>query len=284
MEEGASMAEPSSSHDSQAPAPANGVDGQPEVILERRDAVAVLTLSHPSALNAMTWFMYEELARRCAELDGDDSVRAVVLQGAGDRAFVAGTDITQFQEFRTGEDGVDYERRLDSHVSALETLRKPTIAKLRGYAVGAGASLALACDLRVATPSLKFGIPIARTLGNCLSSQTLARIVDLVGPSSAKQLLYTAELLDASTCQLLGIVNEVVDENELDARVDALTAQICSHAPLTLAATKQTIARIVADRRPQPNEDIIRAVYGSRDFHEGVEAFVEKRRPQWQGR
>jgi enoyl-CoA hydratase len=254
------------------------------VICERRGPVAVLTLSHPSALNAMTWAMYEELARWCGELDKDESVRAVVLQGAGDRAFVAGTDITQFQAFQTGEDGIEYERRLDGHVAALETLRKPTIAKLRGYAVGAGASLALACDLRIAARSLKFGIPIARTLGNCLSAQTLARIVDLVGPSYAKQILYTADLLDAPTCLAVGAVNEVVDDAELDARVDTLADQICGHAPLTLVATKETIARIITERRPQPNEDIIRAVYGSHDFHEGVAAFVAKRRPQWEGR
>ncbi len=278
------MPEPSNSRDAQMAASVNNQADQPDVVCERRGGVAVLTLSHPSALNAMTWFMYEELARLCAELDGDDSVRVVVLQGAGDRAFVAGTDITQFQAFQTGEDGVEYERRLDGHVAALETLRKPTIAKLRGYAVGAGASLALACDLRIAARSLKFGIPIARTLGNCLSSQTLARIVDLVGPSHAKQLLYTAELLDASTCLGIGAVNEVVDDAELDTRVDTLADQLCGHAPLTLAATKETIARIIAERRPQPNEDILRAVYGSHDFHEGVAAFVAKRRPQWEGR
>src|SRR5579875_1034335 len=197
------------------------------VVFERRGPVAVLTLSHPAALNAMTWSMYEELARRCEELDHDDSVRAVVLQGAGERAFVAGTDILQFQAFQTGEDGIAYEQRLDNHVAALESIGRPTIAKLHGYAVGAGASLALACDLRVASASLRFGIPIARTLGNCLSSQTLARIVDLVGPSNAKRLLYTAELLDAPTCLALGIVNEVVEDADLDSRVDALTEQIC---------------------------------------------------------
>jgi enoyl-CoA hydratase/carnithine racemase len=255
-----------------------------EVLFEQRGPVAIVTLSHPSALNAMTWNMYEDLYRLCAELDADGSVRAVIVQGAGERAFVAGTDITQFRQFRTAEDGVDYEQRLDRYVGALETLGKPTIAKLRGYAVGGGASLALACDLRIATPALKFGIPIARTLGNCLSAQTLARIIDLVGPSRAKQLIYTAELLEAPACLAMGIVNEVVGDAELDARAEDLAAQICTHAPLTLAATKRTVARILGERRPQPDEETVRMVYGSLDFHEGVSAFTEKRKPMWEGR
>ena len=187
-----------------------------EVICDRNGPVATLTLSRPSALNAMTWSMYEGLSRYCAELDADEAVRAVVVQGAGERAFVAGTDISQFLEFKTGDDGIAYEEHLDRYVAALENIGKPTIAKVRGYAVGGGARLALACDLRIATPSLKFGVPIARTLGNCLSSRALARIVDTVGPSRALQLLYTAELLDGPTCLTLGVVNELVDEGDLD--------------------------------------------------------------------
>jgi enoyl-CoA hydratase/carnithine racemase len=255
-----------------------------DVLCEKDGPIATLTLSHPQALNAMTWGMYEALNEHCQQLDADDSIRVVVVQGAGDRAFVAGTDITQFQSFTTGEDGVNYEEHLDRYVGALETLGKPTIAKIRGYAVGGGASLALACDLRVATPALKFGIPIARTLGNCLSARTLSRIIELVGPSRTKQVLYTAELLEAPACLAFGIVNEVVGDDELDARVDALATQISGYAPLTLAATKRTITRILEDRRPSSDEDSVRKVYGSHDFHEGVVAFVAKRKPAWEGR
>lgn len=254
-----------------------------EVLCVREGPVATLTFSHPEALNAMTWGMYEELNDHCQQLNADDSVRVVIVQGAGDRAFVAGTDITQFQKFTTADDGVNYEENLDRYVGSLESLGKPTIAKIRGYAVGGGASLALACDLRMATPTLKFGIPIARTLGNCLSARTLARIVELVGPSRTKQVLYTAELLEAPACLAVGLVNEVVDDSELDARVEALAAQIAGHAPLTLAATKRTITRILEERRPQPDEESVRRVYGSHDFHEGVSAFVEKRKPVWEG-
>jgi enoyl-CoA hydratase len=257
---------------------------EPTVLWAQSDGIATVTLSHPAALNAMTWGMYEALYNICELLDRDEGVRVVVVQGAGERAFVAGTDISQFRAFRTEDDGVDYEERLERFVERLERLGKPTIAKIRGYAVGGGASLALACDLRIATPALKFGVPIARTLGNCLSAQTLARIVDLVGPSRAKQLIYTAELLEAPTCLSLGIVNEVVEDAELDARIATLAGQISGHAPLTLAATKRTVGKILAERRPSPDEESVRLCYGSHDFHEGVAAFLEKRKPAWEGR
>jgi enoyl-CoA hydratase len=254
------------------------------VTCERQGPVATLTLSHPAALNAMTWGMYDALFAHCEALEADLSVRVVIVQGAGSRAFVAGTDISQFASFSGPEDGVAYEERLDRIVGRLEQLAKPTIAKLRGYAVGGGAALALACDLRIATPALKFGVPIARTLGNCLSAENLARIVDLVGPSRTKQLIYTAELLDAPTCLSLGIVNEVVEDAALDARVEALAQQIAAHAPLTLLATKQTVGQIMAARRSAPDLESIRRCYGSHDFHEGVAAFLEKRPPRWTGR
>lgn len=257
---------------------------EPSVFCTQSDGIATITLSHPAALNAMTWGMYEALHAICESLDQDEAVRVVVVQGAGERAFVAGTDISQFRAFQTEEDGVEYEERLERFVGRLESLGKPTIAKIRGYAVGGGASLALACDLRVATPALKFGVPIARTLGNCLSAQTLARIVDLVGPSRTKQLIYTAELLEAPACLAMGIVNEIVEDSTLDARVEALAMQISGHAPLTLAATKRTVGTILAGRRPAPDEASVRLCYGSRDFHEGVAAFLEKRKPAWEGR
>ena len=260
------------------------VDPDAKVLLSRSDGIATVTLSHPAALNAMTWSMYDGLYDICESLDQDETVRVVVVQGAGERAFVAGTDISQFRAFATEEDGIAYEEHLDRFVGRLERLAKPTIAKIRGYAVGGGASLALACDLRIATPALRFGVPIARTLGNCLSAQTLARIVDLVGPSRAKQLIYTAELLEAPACLSLGIVNEIVEDTDLDARVEALAAQISGHAPLTLAATKRTVGKILAERRPAPDEESVRLCYGSHDFHEGVAAFLEKRKPAWEGR
>ena len=254
------------------------------VICQHRGPVAEVTLSHPSALNAMTWRMYEQLFDLCVELEANPDVRVIVLQGAGQRAFVAGTDISQFQAFQGAEDGIAYEARLDRIVGRLEVVAKPTIAKLRGYAVGGGAALAIACDLRISASTLKFGVPIARTLGNCLSAQNLGRIVDLVGPSRAKQLIYTAELLDAQTCLTLGLINEIVEDDQLDARVSSLAETIAGHAPLTLFATKRTVGKILARRRTEPDYEPIELCYGSHDFREGVTSFLEKRKPVWEGR
>lgn len=262
----------------------DAVSEEARVVCERHGSVAELTLSHPSALNAMTWRMYEQLFDHCVELEANPEVRVIVLQGAGARAFVAGTDISQFQAFQGAEDGIAYEARLDRIVGRLETVAKPTIAKLRGYAVGGGAALAIACDLRISDSTLRFGVPIARTLGNCLSAQNLARIVDLVGPSRAKQLIFTAELLDAQTCLTVGLVNEIVEDDQLDARVSNLAETIAGHAPLTLLATKRTVAKILARRRTEPDHESIELCYGSHDFHEGVTSFLEKRKPAWEGR
>jgi hypothetical protein len=146
----------------------------------RSRSVAWLTFNRPQARNAMTWAMYDGLYAACERVDADETVRAFVLRGAGDRAFVAGTDISQFQAFQTAEDALHYERSVNRYVSRLEAVRKPTIAMIRGYCVGGGAAIATACDLRIAGCDAKFGVPIARTLGNTLSAQNLARLVALI--------------------------------------------------------------------------------------------------------
>ena len=136
--------------------------------------LAFLTFNRPEARNAMTWEMYEALVDACERVDGDASLRVLVLRGAGGKAFVAGTDIAQFQNFSDRDDGVKYEERLDRVLDRLERVTKPTIAQVQGVAAGGGCAIAFACDLRVATPDASFGIPIARTLGNCLSAATCA--------------------------------------------------------------------------------------------------------------
>ena len=153
-----------------------------EVLYERRGTTAVITFNRPQAHNAMTFAMYEGLHDRCEEADEDDGVRVLVLRGAGGKAFVAGTDIGQFVSFDSGSDGVAYEEKMERIVGRLERVRKPTIAQVEGYAVGGGLAIAAACDLRVCTPEARFGMPIARTLGNCLSLDNYARLVALVGP------------------------------------------------------------------------------------------------------
>ncbi|MEO5845467.1 MAG: enoyl-CoA hydratase/isomerase family protein [Caldimonas sp.] len=254
------------------------------VIVEREGAVVTLTFNRPEARNAMTWDMYQRLYDTCEEVDADDSIRVLVLKGAGGKAFVAGTDIGQFTTFQSGDDGLRYEHDNEKRAGRLALVKKPVIAQIQGFAVGGGLGIAAGADLRIATPDARFGAPIARTLGNCLSMQWYARYVDLFGPSRLKELIFTARLLSAEEALAAGFVHEVVAPETIDARVRELAATIASHAPITLWVTKEAVRRIQAARIVPNGDDLVVKTYGSADFHEGVRAFVEKRPPRWTGR
>lgn len=260
----------------------SGSSNEGAVRLEISGGIASVVFDRPQARNAMTWSMYESLAAICERLASDRSVRVVSFRGVGGEAFVAGTDIAQFQAFQTGQDGVDYEARIDAVMALLEALPMPTVAVIEGWAVGGGLAIATACDLRIATPAARLGVPIARTLGNCLSIGNLARLIAAFGRPRVQRMLIGAEILEAAEAQACGYLAQVVAPEALDATADQLCERLAALAPVTQAVTKEALRRLLVNQLPDA-QDLIRRCYGSRDFHEGVQAFAEKRRPDWQG-
>jgi enoyl-CoA hydratase/carnithine racemase len=253
------------------------------VHFERKAAAAYITFDRPETRNAMTWSMYDQLLSAVETVATEPDVRIVVLRGAG-RHFVAGTDIAQFAAFTGGDDGVAYERRIESIVAQLETLPTPTLAVVEGHAAGAGLVIAAACDLRICTPDARFSVPIARTVGNTLTLANHARLVGHLGPARTRTLLMTAASLGAEEARAAGFVLDVVDSAGLDTRVDELVRHVAGLAPLTLRATKALVARALDAMRAGGDDSVLRQVYGSADFREGVAAFTEKRPPRWEGR
>lgn len=257
----------------------------PHARFDLEGALAFLTINRPDARNAMTWKMYDALVAACDAVDADDNVRVLVLRSAGDKAFISGTDISQFVHFTTPEAPLEYERRMDAIIDRLERVRVPTIAQVQGVAAGGGCAIALACDLRVCAPEARFGVPVARTLGNCLSAANYARLVDLIGPARTKDLMFTGRLIDAAEADALGLVTRLVPQAALDDTVRALAGAIAANAPLTIRASKEAVRRIQAHRRLPPHlaDDLVSLCYGSADFREGVTAFLAKRPPHWTG-
>jgi enoyl-CoA hydratase/carnithine racemase len=254
-----------------------------EVRYLRDGAVATVIFDRPASRNAMTWRMYEQLGAACARMQQEAGLRVAVFRGAGGKAFIAGTDIGQFQAFRTAEDGIAYEAKMDGYIEAIEALPVPTLAVIQGFAVGGGLAIAAACDLRIATPGSRFGVPIARTLGNCLSIANYARLVAALGTSRAKRVLLLAENISAEEAQAGGFLSEIVQPSDIDRRVGELTARLAQHAPLSMRVSKEALRRLLHAGLPNA-DDLVRVCYGSDDFRAGVEAFVEKREPQWTGK
>src|SRR5579883_1279843 len=255
-----------------------------DILFDLQDGIGKITFNRPQARNAFTFAMYERLAEICEQADCDHSIKVLVFQGAGDKAFASGTDINQFRAFTTPQHAIDYESRIDRVLGKLEQCRVPTIAAINGACTGGGAGIAACCDLRIGTKTARLGFPIARTLGNCLSMSNLSRLTALVGPARVKDLIFTARLLGAEEAAAIGLLNELVEDGAaLRRRADELAAQIAGHAPLTLNATKQALARLQRRLTREEGEDLILMCYMSRDFREGLDAFLNKRQPQWIG-
>jgi enoyl-CoA hydratase/carnithine racemase len=255
-----------------------------DLLLDLRDGIGRVTFNRPQARNAFTFEMYERLAHICRQANDDRAIKVLVLQGAGDKAFASGTDINQFRAFTTPQHALDYESRIDRVLTELEQCRVPTIAAITGACTGGGAGIAACCDLRIGTRTTKIGFPIARTLGNCLSMSNISRLTALIGPARVKDIIFTARLVGAEEAAAAGLLTEVVEDlPALQRRADEVAAQIAGHAPLTLNATKQALVRLQRRLTREEGEDLILMCYMSRDFREGLDAFLNKRPPQWTG-
>lgn len=254
-------------------------------VFDTRGPVAFFTINRPEAGNAMTWPMYDALADACERVDADPDLRAFVIRATGG-VFCTGTDISQFTTFATREDGHGYERRLESCVARLERVTIPTIAQVEGIAAGAGCAIALACDLRVCSPLARFGVPIARTLGNALSFENCARLVEHFGIGRTRTMLITGGFVDATEAAASGVVTRLADPAAVQRAVDDLTAAIARNAPLTMRAAKKALGRLSVQGRQDAGEiaDLVADCYASADFREGVSAFLSKRPPQFTGR
>ena len=256
-------------------------DGAVRLAIE--DGIAFVTFDRPQGRNAMTWAMYQQLAAICDRLAAEAAARCVVFRGAGGEAFVAGTDIEQFRDFRTGDDGVAYEQQIDAGIARIEALPMPTLAVVEGWCVGGGLAIATACDIRIGTPGARFGVPIARTLGNCLSIANVARLVAAWGKPRVQRMLLGAEIVDAAEARACGYLAAIVEPAAIDAAALERARQLAALAPVTQAVSKEALRRLLVHELPDA-QDLIRRAYASADFHEGVDAFTEKRSPRWQGK
>ena len=254
-----------------------------ELLFDLRDGIGRVTFNRPRFRNALTFPMYERLGEICERADADPAIKVLILTGAGE-AFASGTDINQFRAFRDPQDALNYDSYLDRVLQKLETCRVPTIAAISGACTGAGAAIAASCDLRVGTATMKFGFPIARTLGNCLSFHVLNLLSSLIGPARVKDIIFTARLIGPDEAAKIGLLTEAVEDvPALQRRVDQLALLIAGHAPLTLRATKEALRRLQAKNSLETDDDLILSCYQSNDFREGMDAFLNKRQPIWTG-
>lgn len=254
-----------------------------KLIYRKEGNIGRIIFDNQPAFNALTMTMWRDLAAACTEIAQDREVRVVTMRGAGGKAFISGTDISGFHKFESGHDGIVYEREMDHCIGTIEALPQPTIAVVDGWAVGGGIAISFACDFRIAAKNAKFGSPLARTIGNCLSMKGYTRLVANAGIAQAKRMLILGEMLTAEELHALGLVLRAVEPEELDATMNELTDKLASHAPLTIQASKEAIRRLTYNNLPNI-DDLIEMIYGSEDFRMAVRNFMEKRPTDWQGR
>ena len=255
-----------------------------EILYQVKDGVGRITFNRPEARNAFSFRMYDRFAEICKQAADDTSVKVLVLIGATEKAFAAGTDISEFKNFSTAQHALDYEARINGLLDAFERIPIPTIAAIAGVCTGGGSTIAACCDLRIGAANARFGVPIGRTLGNCLSMANYVRLAALLGPARVKEIIFTARLIDASEARAIGLLSEVLpDYASQQIRADELARTVASQAPLTLRVTKQALRLIKEKMTPEEDRNMILTCYLSHDFREGLDAFLNKRPPKWTG-
>jgi enoyl-CoA hydratase len=256
-------------------------------MLSRKEGkVGYLTFNNPERHNAVSLDMWEAAEGFLEDFKKDDNIRVVVVSGAGGKAFVSGADISKFEKERSSQEGIDrYNAAVDQANNAFFTFPKPTIAMIRGYCIGGGVGLALCCDMRICSEGSKFGVPAAK-LGLGYRYAGLKKLVDLVGPSFAKEIFYTARQFTAAEAQMMGLVNRVLPDAELEPYVKNYADTIAGNAPITVDSVKFIVGEALKDeskRNLKACEDWVTRAFASKDYTEGRTAFMEKRKPQFTG-
>jgi enoyl-CoA hydratase len=255
-----------------------------DIIIERKEGIAEVKFNRPEVRNALTFEMYEAVYNLCVEANEKDEIRAILFAGVDASAFASWTDISLLQGIKGGKGGIEYEERIERVVGMVERCRVPTIAAIAGACTGGGAALATACDLRIGAKNMRFGYPMAKTLGNCLSLPNSARLIFLIGPGRFKELLLTARLMGAEEAYATGLISEVVEPLDLLARAQELAVRIARNAPLTVWAAKEAVLRLHEQLQSADFVDVIEKCYQSDDFRLGVESFIKKQAPKWSGK
>ena len=257
---------------------------QGRLVYNKVGKVAHILFDNPAAYNALTHQMWCDLRDTCRRIAQDPEIRAVVFRGVGGKAFISGTEIAGFADFTSGQQGIEYERHIDECMAAVDALPMTSIAVIEGWAVGGGLNVFSAADFRVATTSSRFASPLGRTIGNCLSMSSCARIAGAIGVAAAKRMLLLGETVSAEEMLASGVLYRLVEPADLDATVQALCERAAQNAPLTTRASKEMIRRLRNAQLPDV-DDLIAQVYGSRDFNRGVRHFLDKNKsvPEWSG-
>ncbi len=268
------------------PALANGALSE-RIVAEKQGPIGWLTFNNPARRNAVSIDMWEAIPKALDRFERDPEVRVIVLKGEGDKAFVSGADVSQYEKQRSSAEGIQYYEEIAGRVSErLQSCDKVIIAMIRGYCLGAGVNIALCCDLRIAAEDAKLGIPAAK-LGLGYRAASLKNLVDVVGPAYAREVLITGRQFSAAEAKTMGLVHRVAPVAELESLVLEYCAMISENAPLTIRASKRTVRELLKSSATFDAETcaaLVKACFESQDYIEGRRAFMEKRKPVFQGK